>query len=307
MDVNEILAFAATDTAAPVAPAEAPTETPAVVEAPAVETVDTPAEVEAKTEVPEETPELKAATEKLRQAALRKQAEREARQRMESVTTAVTQENATLKAENASYKQRLEALEAFERNPLEYLEKHNEDPVAFLQNAHRVALNAPAMRAERMAQEALRRTEELQKRPEPQEVVDTRLQAAAYRDATANLVAESESGAYPLFAAKDAEERIDIATRVAKALVKSGNKNFGYAELCSHIEESLVSEVDHANKVLAAAKPRQQKTPPAPKNGTPKTVTQDVAASDSISVGKMTQEERDAAADRLINEAFFSH
>ncbi len=303
VDVNAILAAAI------------PSET-ATVETPAVETpagepaVETPGEEKpeetAVEEKPEETPELKAATERLRQAALRKQAERTARQNIERQAQTAIAEATTLKQENAAIKQRLAALEAFERDPLEYLEKHNGDPVAFLQNAHRIALNGPATRAERMAEEALKRTEQLEKRPAPQEIVNERLQAAAFSDASTKLVAESESGAYPLFASKDPEERIEIAARVAKSFLKQGNKSFSFADVCVKVEESLVNEVDHANKVLAAAKPRTQKTPPATTTErTPKTVTAQVAAADSIAVSKMTQEERDAAADRLIQEAFF--
>ena len=313
MDVNAILAAA---TPSSESAAASVTETVPVVET-AVETAatettetetKTETEVEAKTETEptvEETPELKAATERLRQAALRKQAERTTRQNIERQAQAAIAEATTLKQENAAIKQRLAALEAFERDPLEYLEKHNGDPVSFLQNAHRIALNGPATRAERMAEEATRRVEALEKRPAPQEVVDSRLQAAAYSDATASLVAESESGAYPLFASKDPEHRVAIATREAKALVKSGNKNFGYAELCTKIEESLLKDLERANEVLAATKSRQQKTPPATTTERPKTVTQHVAAADSIAVSKMTQEERDAAADRLIEASFF--
>jgi len=303
MDVNEIL-VAATETAAPVE-----TVAPAAVETVEAKTEETVSEEAAETVVEEtkvETPELKAATEKLRAAAMRRQTEQEHRRRIEEQHGQVTRQNAELQARLEKLESRAAQIEAFERDPIEWLEQHSQDPVAFLQNAHRVALNAPATNAERIAKEALARTERLEKRGDPAEITQSALQAQATRDAQISLVAESEKGDYPLFAMQAPEERIALATRVAKQLVKEGNTSFDYPELCAQIEERLTSDLEAKNKVRAAAKPQTTKTPPAT-NGTPTTVTATIAAADKVSVTKMTQQQLDEAADRLIEQEFFGH
>ena len=301
MDVNDILS------AAIPADTTAAAETPAVADAPADATVaDAPADATAAEETAVvETPEVKAAIAKLQAAALKKQNERAAKEQAKARAELVERENSSLKTRLTAVEARAAEIEAFERDPLEWAEKHNVDPVALLQKMHAIALNAPATNAERIAKQALEKAEALEKRGDPQQTVNAALQARELQAAQVDLVAESERGEYPLLAAEDPEYRIALATREAKKLVKDGNTNFGYAELCKSIEDSLEQDLERKNKALAAAKPPKTKTPQAT-NGA-RTVTNTDAAANEIAVSKMTQQQLDEAADRLIESAFFNH
>lgn len=323
-DINAILNAAAAE----IAPAS---ETP--VSPPSEEAPEVPASPpsEEKPEVPASPPSDEKPAEKpaepavnvseqaakLRQVAEQRQQERAAKMRAEAQARQVAQENAELKARLEKLEQRAAAVEAFERDPYEYLEKYNKDPVEFLTRAHKIAMNPGASRLERELAETKARLEAVEKRPDPQETTNTALQQRTLEAAHQNVVAESENISedgiplYPLLSLEPPEMRVIYAQNVARRMREAGMERFSYADVCRNIEKGLANQHQQRAARLAAGQP-QPKTPPAEAtvqtpapSQKPTTVSQTHVAT-TTGNREMTSAERDAEAERIIREQILS-
>lgn len=330
VNVNAILEAAAAEVAPAAAKTEAsPKEAEKVAEIvppDAEKKVETLPDAEKQPETPpdvekpaEQTQAVREQAEKLQRIAAQRHAERTARMQAEHAVTTLRQENAEFKTRLERLEAREKELAAFERDPLEWYTNHSRDPVEFLQKAHRVALNPQARKAEETSAELEKRLKALEERGNPQETVQSALQARELEAAQQNLVAQSEAtdndgqAVYPLFSSETPAVRIAMAQSAARQFKQNGQANFSFSDLCGAIEKALLNEYQQKTARLTAARP-QPKTPQAepvkaetlanePKA---KTVTQTHVATDTGNTREMTQAERDAAADKVIHEQFFS-
>jgi hypothetical protein len=322
MDVNDILTAAAVpDGQAVAAPAPVAEIAPAkevATEAKPESTKETPAADAILDLVPETAPDVEAKkdtapdpkiaenAERLRKVALQRQREREVSTKAQAAAATAAQENAALKEQVAKLTARAQELAAFEDDPLAWLEKHNRNPVEFLQKAHRIALNAPAVRAEREAKELRERLEAVEKQPQTdaKTAVNEALQARALQDAQRDVVAESVSGNYPLLASYPHTVRIDYATTIATEWTKSGKTSFDYADICTEVENRLEKQAEKVAAALADKKQRQSaqptETPQAKSTGAPSTITQAAVATNANSTREMTESDREKAMDDII-------